>query len=501
MLWIYSVTFLLLVVVVEAEKRKVVSIDSKVDPGFLLQPPLFGTIHGTGTVNLADLKFDIDSGSSNNDDDANPEMYMVTAVVAKLPHRPTAEEMSMYATNDQKRQEFLAQQGIGDWGTDGTYYGCCNQAALEFSACHNTSALGSVILSEDKKIFKRGIYPLANTSISDMGFERVIWVMNSQNVVLVFGNCHQDASNTTLPATFHIHGTVTFLSFVSTITLPLYLGLTLCHVWLCLWYRHLMTKHSESRIPVEDWIFYTLAFSAVAISVHTVQYTAQAFSDNDWLGLRVISQSTKAMSHAVSRCLYLLLAMGVGVTTPTVNSNCIRVVIGLLLGIFLFIDIIDDLYDIIGPEKTPFLETVINLQVYLGLILWIWIPVEIRRTIRYLNFRNETHKVERYEWIWKIFLLATALTVLQYSLLIFDATHNAGRGFNYMNLIELSDMIYLIILTCIAYLWQPNPSQLMYSYQLLDDTGEFPTHNLSLELSEEGFNTVGEKEAPPPATE
>jgi len=307
--------------------------------------------------------------------------------------------------------------------------------------------------------------------------------------VLVFGNCWQANPNVTFTSALsvRIHGTVDFLSFVSAATLPFFLTLTVCHVLLCLWYRRLMSQNTESRIMIEQWIFYTLILAAVAVSLQSLLYTAQTISSvKKWLYLQVCAQFALSMAHAVSRCLYLLLAMGVGVTTPRVNSTRTTFAIACLLGIYLFCETVDSLSNIYG-FNAPFYNLAATLEAYLGMILWVWIPVEVRKTIRYLEFRNESHKVERYHQIFMIYLLAAVLTLLQYAVLLFDLQYNAGRDYSFMDLTETGDAIYLVILACMCWLWRPNPSQQMYSYQLLDETGEFPTHNLSLELSEDVF--------------
>ena len=489
-------------VLVEAATRETVTLDDQVvQVGYLSQPPLFGNIHGIGTVDFGNLRLDFQNEISPDDDDevrVNTTFPpYVLAVIVRLPSRPTPTEIAEFTTDDKKRQDFLAQLGIGAYGTDGVYYGCCTPEALpfQFSTCHNTSDLGGLILLEDDNndrgtppLITRGIFSSDNSNSGSIGMDRVVWVDGSGPVTVVLSNCGQVLYNTTITATsVRIYGAVTFMSFVSANILPLYLGLSACHAYLCYWYRQLMAQNAESHIPVEDWIFYTLALAASATGLHTLLYTAESFSEKDWLGLMVVTQFTLSMSHAVSRCLYLLLAMGVGVITPTVKSNCIRAAIAILLSIFLFSNTVQDLYNLLG-SNTPFLLAALNLQLCVGLILWIWIPLEIRKTMRYLEFRNEAHKVERYEWIWKSYLLATGLTFLQYAVFILDVTFNAGRDFNFMNMNACGDVIYLAILACLAYLWRPNPSQLIYSYQLLDDEGEFPAPtNLSLELSEGVF--------------
>ena len=488
-------------ILVEAATREAVALDDQVvQVGFLSQPPLFGKIHGIGTVDFGDLHFDFQNESSSDDDEITANTTVppyVLAVIAKLSSQPTTTEITEYTKNAKKRQDLLAQLGIGAYGTDGVYYGCCTFEALpyQFSTCLNTSDLGELILFQDDHtgrgtptILTRPIFSSDISTSGSMGMERVVWEDGSGHVVVVLANCGKVLYNSATTATsVRIYGAVTFMSFVSANILPLYLGLTACHTYLCYWYRRLMMQNAESHIPVEDWIVYTLALAALATGFHTLLYTAECFSEKEWLGLVVVTQFSLSMSRALSRCLYLLLAMGVGVITPTVKSNCIRAVIAILLSIYLFSNTIEDLYNLLG-SNTPFVLAALNLQACVGFILWIWIPLEIRKTMLYLKFRNETHKVERYEWIWKSYLLATGLTILQYTVFILDVNFNAGRDFNFMNMNACGDVIYLAILAYLAYLWRPNPSQLMYSYQLLDDEGEFPApSNLSLELSEGVF--------------
>jgi len=506
-----------------AEKRVSVPLGTSMtlESGTVSSTLTVGQIHGMGNVDLAHVILDWNSSTTGSTAIIDKSEWVTVAAVAGLTstsHVPSHTQLMTWALDVTQRQKYLAKElGIGAYGQDQQYYGCCTRDALEQEACSDATKLGHLILGKDdhdvgentndrhihdfSKLQHRNISadPATNKIWYPYGLESILWVDRTRPVVLVFANCWQEGNlNTTqiMPKlSVRIHGSVDFVSEISPRTIPLYLLLTICHACLPVWYRRLMLQHAATRIVVEDWIFTVLILAAIAVMVQTLLYTLQAFTMQGWLVyLSVVVQFLSATARAVSRCLYLVLAMGMGVitTTPTlrtVTSDWKMICIVVLLGLCLWCQMVDSLGKIRGYYSTS-MTIALTLKEWLYGLLWIWIPCEICRTLRHLEYqKEEPHKVERYRYIWKIFLLAVGLTVAQYGVLYIDVTWNGARDFTFADLQEIGDCIYVILLTSIAYLWRPNPSQSTYAYQLLEeDTGELsPTnnngHTLSLELS------------------
>merc|ERR1712157_558999 len=91
------------------------------------------------------------------------------------------------------------------------------------------------------------------------------------------------------------------------------------------------------------------------------------------------------------------------------------------------------------------------------------------------NRNGEECKLMRYRWILRIFFLAIALSIGQIVLFFWDMIKSGGRNYDLESVRIGNEVIHLIALACIAYLWRPNPSQRQFAYVLLDENGEAPT--------------------------
>ena len=91
------------------------------------------------------------------------------------------------------------------------------------------------------------------------------FVDESKHMVLGFSDC--DDPNI---GSVRIHGKVIWVSYVSGITVPLYLVLACFHVLLAIWYKRLININIESRIQLKVWILYTIVLAAGAVSLETL---------------------------------------------------------------------------------------------------------------------------------------------------------------------------------------------------------------------------------------
>merc|ERR1712106_69605 len=66
---------------------------------------------------------------------------------------------------------------------------------------------------------------------------------------------------------------------------------------------------------------------------------------------------------------------------------------------------------------------------------------------------------------------------LQFGLFFGDMVTTGGRRYDMESSREVSQIIHLVILWCLAYLWKPNPSQQQYAYVLLEDQNELENEN------------------------
>jgi len=252
-------------------------------------------------------------------------------------------------------------------------------------------------------------------------------------------------------------------------TLPLYAVLTGITAGLALWYHRLMIVHADARIKVEEWILLTLRLAAIAAGLQTVLIAAEVYLEDEHLALKLLSDVVRSLAAAASRCLYLVLALGLGVITSSLSKTThgvLRACLGLyVVGLFGI-----DSMDVV--ERGPFIAVLEEVVLVLDIAFLVWIPCALCATMRYLNRNDEELKLVRYRWILRIYFLTIALSVVQIGLFFWDMIQSGGRNYDLESVREGNQVIQLIILACIAYLWRPNPSQQQYAYVLLDGDDE-----------------------------
>ena len=138
----------------------------------------------------------------------------------------------------------LMEETIGAYGTDGNLYTCCTETASEFGACDynylgflivqkNAEGVGfkntNIVTVEHRKM---DIFVGGENKEFNFGAMAIDFVDESEHMVHVFANCDDPSIGSV-----RIHGKVIWVSYVSGITVPLYLVLACFHVLLAIWYK------------------------------------------------------------------------------------------------------------------------------------------------------------------------------------------------------------------------------------------------------------------------
>jgi len=457
-------------VVVEAQR---LSIDYQIAEESTSEA-LFVGIHGSGLLDFSKLQIDsIDGGNDNG------EVLSVQAAIISLDGKANYESMS----NDN-----LRSAGLGVTGNDGNYYACCSETAVQAGACNEEDGMGQLIIVESSddvssievQSFGSGADNTTNgNSTSTSGFgarqQGVVRFYKTSHVALVFGNC-QPSADDGATTTLRLQGEVTWKSYVTPGMLPIYTLMTVFYVALCLWYGQLMKKNKESRINVENWVFFTVVLATLNATLETVNFTTELYGSNEIMFFKITSLLVALARHSVTRCLYLVLSLGLGVATASLSriTTC-------LVGIFLATDLILlwamhlAFYMNIHID-VPYSSQLVRAMEY---IFSFWIPIALCYTMYQLKKHEEHAKLVRYKWFMAIYFLTATLSFFESMLYRIDR-ENGGQRFNRSTMREANDLIYLVPLACVAVLWRPNPNQQMYSYVLLEDDKEDEINDIEL---------------------
>jgi len=478
---------------VSAESWTEDNVDFTLDPsgtlGGIMSPASAWDIHGSGYLNFAELAVNV----VDNDKNWEESPVFIDAVIFFLTEKP--DDLSEWQKNS-----------IGAVGSDGSVHYCCTSTVLNEGGrvvCAENQ-IGTLIVNNDRDDILGVTHRMVQNSV---GMEGVVSVDETKHMVIVFGYCDDAIDDLQVKApAVRITGSVIWVSYVSGNTIPLYAVLALLATGLAVWYQRLMTKHIESRIRVEEWILRTLGLSAAALGLETIRIATEVYSDNEPFVLEFISDVTGSVASAASRCLYLVLALGLGVVTSRLSKRT-NVLLGICLGGYVLGLSVIDAMDLV--ERGPFIAIIENIVFVMDVIFLVWIPCALCATMGYLKRNGEGLKLVRYRWILRIFWLAIFLSVAQIGGFFFDMIQTGGRNYDLETVRDGNEVIHLVVLFCIANLWRPNPSQQQYSYVLLEgendeDECECECDNTTgindLELTEVGN---GEEEDPmqPPSND
>jgi len=402
-------------------------------------------LHGGGTLDFSQLQIiPIDDG--NDDDDGGVVRSALHAAIITLGGE----------TATDSNEDIRSSAYLGALGTDGTYYVCCSEAAVQAGACEedeDEDDLGQLILmpsadssnNVDVRTFGGG----------DMEHTTNVRFSKTSHAALVFGNCQPKT-------TMRISGTVTWTSDVTVGMLPIYTLMTVFYAGLCLWYGQLMNKNKNSRINIENWIVFTVVLATLNATFETVNFTAELYGTKEIMFFKMTSLLLALTRHSVTRCLYLVLSLGLGVATASLSR-----IITFLVAVFLTTDLILLWAMHIAYFMNIRIDIPYSLQLVIAmeLIFTFWIPIALLHTMYKLHKNEEHAKLIRYKWFMAIYFLTATLSFVESML------YGEGR-FNRSTLREANDLITLVPLVCVAVLWRPNPNQQMYSYVLLEDDKE-----------------------------
>lgn len=396
-----------------------------------------------------------------------------------------------YKQSQQRESDLLESVGIGASGNDGSHHYCCTENAANVNACSGSSnSLGQLIVrdvldsSDETSVATITVPAHSLTHLGGIAMRGVRLFETTTHMVVVVGNCSpsQSSDNKVI-----VHGNIIWTSYIATNSLPFILVVTLCQLALVIWYRRLMIKNASSRIRLEEWIFGTLVLALCAFTIRSILYLVVSTADSEVVWSRVLSDFASRAKIIASRCLYVMVAMGWGVTTPNLSrtSTSLIFVTGGAYLIASLLLVAED--DTSGGKRPPSLLE--NLSALITIIFLIWIPAALAMTMRALSASNEHLKLKRFQWMLRVYFLSILLKVVLISLFFWDMIKDGGREFDTMTVTEGDELIYLVIVGCIAYLWRPNPDATLYGYALLDhdelaDNDDTKAPGFDLELEE-----------------
>lgn len=117
-------------------------------------------------------------------------------------------------------------------------------------------------------------------------------------------------------------------------------------------------------------------------------------------------------------------------------------------------------------EVGDLVDVCLWLSFYIDIVFMIWIPSAMCQTMHYLKTTNQLRKLERYQVLLKIMMVAVLLTIITIILAV-----TGTFGLSLMDIGEGNEINFFIILTFVAMVWRPNPNAREFAYAMELGTG------------------------------
>jgi Lung seven transmembrane receptor len=125
-------------------------------------------------------------------------------------------------------------------------------------------------------------------------------------------------------------------------------------------------------------------------------------------------------------------------------------------------------------EVGDFVQVCLWLSFYIDIVFMIWIPSAMCQTMHYLRTTNQLRKLERYQVLLKIMMVAFLLTFVTVILVV-----TGTFGLSFMDIGEGNEINFFIILTFVAMVWRPNPNAREFAYVMELGTGGDDDDNMN----------------------
>jgi len=511
--------------------------------------PIYSTIRGSGYIQFNDFSFSYPAEEliTTNDSDSDNYLYIDVIIIAlkekKKKNSILLKNWDSTAVTSDKEDWLYRNVGIGattkidDVDASSDYFLCCTDDALKLGLC-DAANYGRLIVSQPHKLRRHTTIEsprgsINNGTIKNTGLpysldeesgiitaypfslnamEAIIPFEYSSEVALLIANCNMTTTTSTSTLqSLKVRGDVIWLSYMSSESIGFALLWTCIHIGLVVWYRYQMLLNRANRIQVESWIYYVLLLASLdalfnlGYQVLEVNYsTSDNNSIHEYLFWRDVSDVITTTARVVSRCLYVAIALGLGVIKTKLSTTtrlCLLTFGGTVWIIELIADGIGDVSFLLQDEDffsppNQVRELMNQVSFYINTIFLLWIPYALRSTMKSIrclpNEMGMEHKLKRYQWLLSIYFLSLGCTFFMIVLFIWDMINSGGKNFDLSSFDDGNHIIYLIVLACMAVLWKPNPMAPMYGYQLLqDDNDEFDNdNNIVVEMVESDNNNA-----------
>jgi hypothetical protein len=368
--------------------------------------------------------------------------------------------------------------GVGARLDDGTVRWCCSDEAIQLGLCAGGQYANRLMVNataftgNHRFINVPSSGPMEPTQIRYGKMEQ----HESGQYAVVFANCNPQGRDIAVVGETVWKSKHGYLPGELFGFMHFYMLLLVVYVVLSLWYGISMKVHAESRIPIEKWIFITIALGLLEMTFRTGDYViwnanGYRFNVAMYLGILV-----GVFKRGFSRVLGVMVGLGWGVVRDSLG-NALRMVIilgaayiGVSAARELMLEFaVDDLETLsFAAEEELFdVATILTFAVsFLDVIFILWMLDALNGTMEYLENMNQTRKLMRYLRLRCILLFGILFATAWVIFSMVDTFDEEGivREEHEWVVDAATELNYLFVLIGVAVLWRPNPSAREYAY-------------------------------------
>lgn len=426
-----------------AENRTILSVD------LTLSPQTHDTsetleMQSSGFVDLAFLTF-------NSVDESSPVDTLVDIVV--------------FAQAEDSTDP--ADSGIGT--KDGIV--CCTKDFLDEGECTEE---GSMIINDD--LFEGVLLSVTmlagsteNVTIDEYDFDPLLFVDKRGTYSLLFANCDAQAAGVEVTGFTVWESLVTAEDVQQTV--PFYIVLTCAYLAILSWFCYLMNQNQSSRVQLEYYLLGTIALGFIATMFETIDYSIYELHLK---ALSIITIFFDTCKNGFARIVLMMLSAGWGVTVAQLERLLLITFLslGIVYMVLSFTFEVAKLFEVADVQEgnvdddvsdlgTPF-QYDAYIRPWVDIFIWYLIFTRLSSTMQHLEQNNQERKLERYNWLLRIMILAVLMNMAAVFIVIGEIASNGNVDVAVLP--EVSDAGFFLVMCCVAYLWRPNPNAREYAY-------------------------------------
>jgi len=367
--------------------------------------------------------------------------------------------------------------GVGASDGNGSLRWCCSDDAVSLGFCRADTQYGRLII--DKTKFQGDHRVLAipasghiERTITD---GRMDFKTEDGRYVMIIANCNDFGRDLEVTGSYEFvskHGHLPGELFGE---MYFFAAITLVYFGLFIWYGSSMQLHSESRIPVQQWIILSIGLGLLECFFKTGDYFVwNEDGTRVWYAMYV-GVVLGVIKRGISRSLIVMVSLGWGVIRDDLKQMCKIKFLGVLyVGVATTTEImtiiaVEDMTVISDKKETELIDVITVLTFAVAAIdvtYLLWSLDALNSSMQYLENRNQNVKLQQYLRLRCFILLSMLFAVVWAIFGVVNATMDSPmlEDKQEWSINAAWHINYLFILIGIACLWRPTANAKEYAF-------------------------------------